>query len=213
MNRSAESAKKTRSPERTVAFEEHCSGYQCAKIANGTYYLPMLGSGSRKSGRKRKSRSGSRDCHRERKVPEIDLPLLKSVILRDAISKFKHESQKLATGTGRFTGELDHALPGKHTKKLYDRLSRGQAVVLSQLRTEKNQPNYYLAKAKITESETCECKREPETVGHIMLGCPRRTAERAKMLSAVEDIQGIYPSCLGGGILGRALTEENGNLI
>lgn len=45
--------------------------------------------------------------------------------------------------------------------------------------------NYYLAEAKLIGSEKCECKREPETVGHFMIRCPRWKTQRAKMLSAV----------------------------
>lgn len=125
---------------------------------------------------------------------------MKSKVLKGVISKFEHERQKFATTTrtGRFTRELDHALPGKHTKNLYDTLTRDQAAVLSQLRTGKNKPNYYLAKAKMVESETCECKREPETVSHFMLRCPRWTTERAKMQSAVQKRTGDLSFLLGG---------------
>lgn len=39
--------------------------------------------------------------------------------------------ERFATRTGMLTRKLDHALPGMHTKRLYNRLSRGQAAVLS----------------------------------------------------------------------------------
>lgn len=39
------------------------------------------------------------------------------------------------TKTGKFTRKMDKVLPGKHTKVLYDRLSKIEASIFSQLRT------------------------------------------------------------------------------
>ena len=36
---------------------------------------------------------------------------------------------------GKFSKKVDAALPGKHTRRLYDDLSREEASVLAQLRT------------------------------------------------------------------------------
>ena len=59
----------------------------------------------------------------EGNIPERELPLPKSVVLRETTSNLRYKGRKFATEVGKFT------------RKLYDRLNRGQAAVLSQLRT------------------------------------------------------------------------------
>lgn len=120
------------------------------------------------------------------------------MMLREATAELVQENQKLTSGVGRYTQKLDHALPGKHTRKLYDRLNRDQAAILGQLRSGKNQLNYYLAKAKVVETEMCKCEREPETASHFLLRCPRWSTERAKMFNSVERCSGDLSLLLGG---------------
>jgi hypothetical protein len=62
-----------------------------------------------------------------------------------------------ATATGQFTKEIDKALPQKHTKALYDHLSREEAVILAQLRTNKSKLNEYLAKINASMTDLCDC--------------------------------------------------------
>lgn len=118
--------------------------------------------------------------------------------LKEAITRLKQEGRKFVKGTGRFTRELDQALPGKHTRVLYDRLSRGQVAVFSQLRTGKNRLKYYLAKERVIESGECECERESETVSHFRLRCPRWSDERAQMFKAMEKRTGDLSLLLEG---------------
>lgn len=132
------------------------------------------------------------------KSSEIELPLLRSIELQKVLVNIKERNPKLTAKTGKFTQSLDQALPGKHVRKLYDRLSRRQAATLSQLRTGKNRLHYYLAKARIVESGMCECKRESETVSHFVLRCPRWTAQRAEMLKTVRKHAGNLSFLLGG---------------
>lgn len=120
------------------------------------------------------------------------------VVLKKILDELKREEPRLAPEVGKSTQRLDQALPGKHTRKLYDRLSKGQAAVLSQLRTKKIKLNYYLAKVKIMESEVCECRREPESVGHFLLRCPRWTSERANMWRVMGKRSGNLSLLLGG---------------
>ncbi len=54
---------------------------------------------------------------------------------------------------------VDSTLPGKHTRLLYDRLSRKKASVLAQLRTGMARLNAYLAKEGAF-SEECVCLLE-----------------------------------------------------
>lgn len=132
------------------------------------------------------------------KLPERTLPVLKSMVVKETVAKLCQGEQRLAPGVGEYTQRLDRALPGKHTRKLYDRLSRSQAAILGQLRTGKNKLNYYLAKAKIIETDLCECEREPETTSHFLLRCPKWSTERARMFSTLERRSGDLSFLLGG---------------
>lgn len=133
------------------------------------------------------------------KTPERKMPQSKSIALQKAFHKIGHKNiKKLVPTVGKYSQSLDRALPGKHTRKLYDKLSRNQAAILSQLRTGKNKLNYYLAKAKIIESEVCQCERETETASHFLLRRPRWSIERAKMFTSAQVCTGDLSLLLGG---------------
>lgn len=76
--------------------------------------------------------------------------------------------------------KLDRALPGPHTRKLYDNLTRAQAAVLSQMRSGYCRLNGYLNQINASETDKCQCGAV-ETVHHYLLECPRWTEERAKL--------------------------------
>jgi hypothetical protein len=54
------------------------------------------------------------------------------------------KKRELPNGTGKYTTGLDRALPGKHTKLLYDSFERMEAYILAQLRTGMARLNEYL---------------------------------------------------------------------
>ena len=56
-------------------------------------------------------------------------------------------------GIGKFSKELDIALPGTHTRILYDDLKKKEAKVLAQLRTGMSHLNDYLYRIGIAESD------------------------------------------------------------
>ena len=74
---------------------------------------------------------------------------------------------------GKHAKQVDRALPGKHTKKIYDKLNHAQASVLAQMRTGHSTLHSFLAKIKKTTSETCDCSLAPETVTHFLFYCPK----------------------------------------
>jgi hypothetical protein len=84
------------------------------------------------------------------------------------------------TTAGRFTKDLDGAIPQKHTKRLYDDLTRADASLLTQLRTNKNRLNANLALIGAAGCETCECG-QVETTRHFLLECPRWEREREQI--------------------------------
>ena len=50
----------------------------------------------------------------------------------------------LPEGIGKHSRDVDAALPGKHTKVIYDMLNKKEASILSQLRTGMARINSYL---------------------------------------------------------------------
>ena len=77
---------------------------------------------------------------------------------------------------GCHTKNLDRALPGAHTRQLYDRLKREDAKILVQMRTGRCGLNHYLHRTKRAESATCEACQTPETVRHFLVECRHANA-------------------------------------
>ena len=82
---------------------------------------------------------------------------------------------------GKYTWDLDTALPGKHTLKLYGALSSDQAAILVQARTNHTHLRSHLARIKVEESARCECRHENETVEHVLLRCPLWSGARERL--------------------------------
>ncbi|KAJ5288337.1 hypothetical protein N7508_011112 [Penicillium antarcticum] len=100
--------------------------------------------------------------------------------------------------TGQFTRQLDSALPGPHTKMLYDSLDREKASILAQLRTGHARLNGYLHRIGKTDSDLCECGVERETVPHFLLRCTRWNEQRRALIEAVGPNLGSLSQMLGG---------------
>jgi hypothetical protein len=113
--------------------------------------------------------------------------------------------------TGQFTRRLDSALPGPHTKMLYDSLDREKASILAQLRTGHARLNGYLHRIGKTESDLCECGSERETIPHFLLRCIRWNGQRRALIEAAGPSFGNLSQMLGGKpeIVGDA-SEPNG---
>ena len=86
----------------------------------------------------------------------------------------------LSLGIGKFTKEIDKALPERHTQTLYDALIYTEAAVLVQLRTGISRLNHYLYKINAAETEQCECGMAEETVKHFLFRCTKWDALRSK---------------------------------
>ena len=68
----------------------------------------------------------------------------------------------------------------RHTKAIYNALSRNGASIFCQLRTGKSRLNDYLFKIKAAESDLCECG-ERETVRHFLFFCNRWSKQRRQI--------------------------------
>ena len=112
-----------------------------------------------------------------------------AMVLRHAIKQGRSHPETrrkafLAKQTGRFAKELDKALPSRHTRKLYDRLSRDQAALLVQVRSGYCRLNSYLHKIAKAESSDCECGTT-ESVHHFILECTKWEEQRQQLKTVV----------------------------
>ena len=106
------------------------------------------------------------------------LPRTRSTTLGIARAKQRADN-KIPSNFGDFTKRIDGALPGKHTRQLYDQLTWKEANVLAQLRTGMARLNDYLYRIKAAASQQCACGHARETVDHSLFQCTRRTATAA----------------------------------
>ncbi|KAF7520275.1 hypothetical protein G7054_g12831 [Neopestalotiopsis clavispora] len=109
---------------------------------------------------------------------------------------------------GAFSKRIDTALPGCHTRQLYDALSWKEASVLVQLRTGMARLNYYLAQIGAVSSPECDCGHAKETVEHFVLHCRNWTSYRKDLLDFARNRRGSISFLLGGK---THRDDENGN--
>jgi hypothetical protein len=119
--------------------------------------------------------------------------------------------QLIKKSTRKLNNHLDTALPGKHTKEMYDQLTGKQAAVLCQLRTGMNRLNSYLSKIRVRDSAQCECDdHEVETSEHYLFECSRWQAYRDELKGSEGDRWKDLPYFVGGR---SERTAPNGELI
>ena len=129
-------------------------------------------------------------------IPQSDFPSAKTTILKTA--RAREKATPIPPHVGRFSRTLDQALPGAHTKTLYDNLRRNEAAVLIQLRTGMSRLNGYLHIIKAADSDLCQCGIARETVKHFLFRCPRWDHLRQDLLSQTEVQRGNLSFYLGG---------------
>ncbi|KAJ5083103.1 reverse transcriptase [Penicillium argentinense] len=99
-----------------------------------------------------------------------------------------HSQQFWQDPFGKHTEAIDAALPGKHTKDMYDQLHRAKA------------------------DDTCECQEGPETINHFLFDCnlwgPHRGEMRATMGNRYRDT--FFALGIGGH---QAKDQPDKNLI
>jgi hypothetical protein len=99
---------------------------------------------------------------------------------------------------GQYTWEVDQAIPGKHTLRLYGALTSDQAATLIQARTGHCRLNRYLARIGLVDSALCECERGEETIRHVILSCARWAEERKELRTVAKQRAGDVSFLLGG---------------
>jgi ribonuclease HI len=130
-------------------------------------------------------------------VPQGSVPRMKSTTLNIARSHAA-TSNDLPENVGRHVKRIDAALPGKHTRQLYDRLSWKEASVLAQLRTGMARLNGYLYRINVADTDQCVCGQARETVEHFLFRCRKWTTQRIALLQCSQTHRGNLSFFLGG---------------
>lgn len=139
----------------------------------------------------------ARRATKEGSIPKIQASKMKSTTLNSQKKKLKAE-RSLPDDVGKHTKRVDAALPGGHTRQLYDDRPWKERNVLSQMRTDMNRLNSSLYRIKATASPQCDCGYERETVAHFLFRCPRWDAQRRDMFECTETQRGNISFFLGG---------------
>ncbi|OQE10076.1 hypothetical protein PENFLA_c095G04748 [Penicillium flavigenum] len=139
----------------------------------------------------------ARAATQEDAVPQKQVPRMKSTTLNIARAQAV-PSNDLPANIGRHAKRVDAALPGKHTRQLYDRLSWKEASVLAQLRTGMARLNGYLYRINVADTDQCACGQARETVEHFLFRCQKWTAHRTELLQCTNTHRGNISFFLGG---------------
>ncbi|KAG7001224.1 Retrovirus-related Pol polyprotein from type-1 retrotransposable element R1 [Fusarium oxysporum f. sp. conglutinans] len=130
-------------------------------------------------------------------TPQRGMTKAKTTILNRTRADLRTE-RKLPDGVGMHSRKVDSALPGKHTRLLYDQLSWKEASVLAQLRTGMARLNGYLYQIRAAPTDECPCRRAKETVEHFLFRCVKWTTQRKEMFQCTNEKRGNLPFHLGG---------------
>ncbi|KAH7460169.1 hypothetical protein FOMA001_g19697 [Fusarium oxysporum f. sp. matthiolae] len=130
-------------------------------------------------------------------TPRRGMIKAKTTILNRTRADLRME-RKLPDGVGRHSRRVDSALPGKHTRLLYDQLSWKEASVLAQLRTGMARLNGYLYQIRAAPTDECPCGRAKETVEHFLFRCVKWTTQRKEMFQSINEKRGNLSFHLGG---------------
>ena len=99
---------------------------------------------------------------------------------------------------GKYTYDMDKALPGKHTMRIYGTLTREEASILTQVRTGHTYLNAYLKRVGKIDSARCACGEDNETVKHVILSCPQWQIARQELRKEAGESWNDLSYLLGG---------------
>ncbi|KAG0152951.1 hypothetical protein PDIDSM_55550 [Penicillium digitatum] len=143
------------------------------------------------------AREQARTSTQEDALLQEHAPRMKSTTLNLARSQTVPRNT-LPADVGKHAKRVDAALPSKHTRLLYDRLSWKEATVLAQLRTGMARLNGYLFRINVADTDQCACGQTKETVEHFLFRCRKWTAHRMEMLQCTDTHRGNLSFYLGG---------------
>jgi ribonuclease HI len=139
----------------------------------------------------------AKEATQQDRVPQTPIPRARSTTLSVARAK-RCTTSSLPDKVGKLSKRVDAALPGKHTRQLYNQCTWKEATVLAQLRTGIARLNSYLVLIKAAPSDQCDCGEARETVEHFLFRCRRWTEHRKEMLQYTETHRSNISFYLGG---------------
>lgn len=145
----------------------------------------------------KKAKAAARQATAQGRSPLSQPYQAKSTMLNTVRAK-QRTGKKIPERIGRYSKNIDIALPGKHTRILYDTFKRREASVLAQLRTGMARLNGYLHQIGAAESDQCTCGQAKETIEHFLFRCTKWTTHRTQMLQQTETRRGSLSFYLGG---------------
>jgi ribonuclease HI len=118
----------------------------------------------------------------------------KTAIRRQILKEWEDEWK--TSRKGAHLRRIDGKLPAIHTRRLYQSLPRNRAYLLAQLRTGHSWLATHGKSLQFREDDICECGAK-ETVTHVLIDCPRLTAERRTLRKEVGEAFGDISLMLG----------------
>jgi Reverse transcriptase (RNA-dependent DNA polymerase)/Endonuclease-reverse transcriptase len=143
------------------------------------------------------AKSEAQEATKQGQTPSNPMWLARSTITRLAVTR-QRQGQQLPAEIGYYSKTIDTALPGRHTRGLYDKCKRNEANILAQLRTGMARLNSYLHKIRAAETDMCECGQARETVQHFLFHCTRWKDLRHGMLECTTTRREDLSFFLGG---------------
>ncbi|KID81208.1 Ribonuclease H domain protein [Metarhizium guizhouense ARSEF 977] len=139
----------------------------------------------------------ARKASEEGATADKRFPGTKSTIFNLEKRKLKAE-RSLPGDVGKHSKRVDAALPGEHTRQLYDDRPWVERNVLAQMRMDMSRLNNSLYRIKAAPSRQCACGHEAETVAHFLFRCTRWSTYRTEMYKCTETQGGNMSFFLGG---------------
>jgi hypothetical protein len=103
--------------------------------------------------------------------------------VQNAQERPRRATSQVSTTFGEFVRRTDATWPGNHTRRMYHDLSKRQASILAQLRTDMTPLYGYLQNIKAAETNFCDCGEAVESREHFIFHCIGWSEQR-KILGA-----------------------------
>lgn len=110
-------------------------------------------------------------------------------LLPFSISCTRLHVKRLFNTRGGDTDRKGFKTVGKLIAQGFDRLEKGQAAAIFQLRSGHNPLNHYLARIGVISSDRCQNCNRKETTIHFLLYCPQYTRERRRFRNALKEAE------------------------
>jgi hypothetical protein len=144
------------------------------------------------------AKTAAREATKDGCVGEKASYQARSTRTRLLLGQQQQQRQRIPIGVGRYSQRIDTALPGQHTRAIYDALNAKESRILIQLRTGKCRLNRYLHSIKAVGTDQCSCGQAAETVEHFLFRCRRWNAEREGLIRYKRTKMGNLSFFLGG---------------